>query len=144
MLVNWVLIVGGALCVLAEVVMGGFAGFDLVLIGSAVAAGGFVGLIAGGPVAGCVAAAVLSLAYIALGRRWVQAHLKIRHVATNADAVIGQRALVMQRIADHHPGQVKVKDEIWRAAPAHGAAGPFEPGSVVTVEGVDGVTLLVR
>ena len=130
MLVNWVLIIGGALCVLAEVVMGGFAGFDLVLIGSAVAAGGFVGLIAGSPVVGFVAAAALSLAYIALGRRWVQARLKIRHVATNADAVIGQRALVMQRIADHHPGQ--------------GATGPFEPGAVVTVEGVDGVTLLVR
>ncbi len=144
MLVNWVLIIGGALCVLAEVVMGGFAGFDLVLIGSAVAAGGFAGLIAGSPVIGSVAAAVLSLTYIALGRRWVQARLKIRHVATNADAVIGQRALVMQRIADHHPGQVKVKDEVWRAAPAHGAAGPFEPGAVVTVESVDGVTLLVR
>ena len=144
MLVNWVLIIGGALCVLAEVLMGGFAGFDLVLIGSAVAAGGFVGLIAGSPVVGFVAAAVLSLAYIALGRRWVQARLKIRHVATNADAVIGQRALVMQRIADHHPGQVKVKDEVWRAAPAHDATGPFEPGAVVTVEGVDGVTLLVR
>src|SRR2546427_9215519 len=141
MLVNWVLIIGGALCVLAEVVMGGFAGFDLVLIGSAVAAGGFVGLIAGSPVVGFVAAAVLSLAYIALGRRWVQARLKIRHVATNADAVIGQRALVMQRIADHHPGQGTVKDELWRAAPAQDATGPFEPGADETRQRAAGVTL---
>src|SRR2546426_12337461 len=97
MLVNWVLIIGGALCVLAEVVMGGFAGFDLVLIGSAVAAGGFVGLIAGSPGVGVVAAAGLSLAYIALRRRWVQARLKNKHRATNAHAVIRQRALVLQR-----------------------------------------------
>jgi membrane protein implicated in regulation of membrane protease activity len=58
--------------------------------------------------------------------------------------VVGQRALVVQRIAEHGPGQVRVRDEVWRAAPAPGAAGPFEPGAEVTVEGVDGVTLRVR
>lgn len=144
MLMNWVLIIAGALCVLAEVAMGGFAGFDLVLIGSAVAAGGVVGLIAGDPVVGLIVAAALSLAYIALGRRWVRAHLQHGTVASNADAVVGQRALVVQRLAEHQPGQVRVRDEVWRAAPARGAAGPFEPGAVVTVEEVDGVTLLVR
>ncbi len=144
MLMNWVLIIAGALCVLAEVAMGGFAGFDLVLIGSAVAAGGVVGLIAGDPVIGLIVAAALSLAYIALGRRWVRAHLQHGTVASNADAVVGQRALVVQRLAEHQPGQVRVRDEVWRAAPARGAAGPFEPGAVVTVEEVDGVTLLVR
>lgn len=144
MLANWVLIIAGALCVLAEVAMGGFAGFDLVLIGSAVAGGGVVGLIAGDPVVGLIVAAALSLAYIALGRRWVRAHLQHGTVASNADAVVGQRALVVQRLAEHQPGQVRVRDEVWRAAPARGAAGPFEPGAVVTVEEVDGVTLLVR
>jgi membrane protein implicated in regulation of membrane protease activity len=144
MLMNWVLIIAGALCILAEVAMGGFAGFDLVLIGSAVAAGGVVGLIAGDPVVGLIVAAALSLAYIALGRRWVRAHLQHGTVASNADAVVGQRALVVQRLAEHQPGQVRVRDEVWRAAPARGAAGPFEPGAVVTVEEVDGVTLLVR
>src|SRR5437879_12465069 len=98
MLVNWVLIIGGALCVLAEVVMGGFAGFDLVLIGSAVAAGGLVGLIAGSPVAGFVAAAGLSVVYIALGRRWVQARLKIRQVVTNAGEGTSAGAPRTQRI----------------------------------------------
>jgi len=144
MLVNWLLVVGGAVCVLLEVVMGGFAGFDLVLIGSTVAIGGLAGLLAGSPTTGIVVAAILSLGYIALGRRWVRAHLRVKSVATNADAVVGQRALVTQRVAEHHPGHVKVKDEVWRAAPAHGAAGPFDPGAVVIVDGVDGVTLLVR
>src|SRR5688572_12933060 len=41
---NWVLIVSGALLVLVEVAFGGFAGFDLVLIGSAFLIGGGAGL----------------------------------------------------------------------------------------------------
>ena len=144
MLLNWLLVIVGALCVLAEVAMGGFAGFDLVLIGSAVAAGGVTGLIAGNTAVGLIVSVALSLLYIALGRRWVRDRLRHTSVASNADAVVGQRALVVQRVAEHGPGQVRVRDEVWRAAPAPGAAGPFEPGAEVTVEGVDGVTLRVR
>jgi membrane protein implicated in regulation of membrane protease activity len=51
--------------------------------------------------------------------------------------------LVTQKVAEHEPGQVKVRDEVWRAVPA-GGTGPFEPGAVVTVAAVDGVTLQVR
>jgi membrane protein implicated in regulation of membrane protease activity len=144
MLVNWFLIIVGALCVLVEVAMGGFAGFDLVLIGSAVAAGGVIGLISGNPAVGLIVSVALSLLYIALGRRWVRDRLRHTTVASNADAMVGQRALVVQRVAEHIAGQVRVRDEVWRAAPAPGAAGPFEPGAEVTVEGVDGVTLRVR
>ena len=144
MLLNWLLIIVGALCVLLEVAMGGFAGFDLVLVGSAVALGGLIGLIVGSPVVGLMVAAALSLLYIALGRRWVRAHLQHKTVASNADALVGQSAMVLQRIAEHAAGQVKVRDEVWRAAPARGVAGPFETGAVVVVEEVDGVTLLVR
>jgi len=89
-------------------------------------------------------AAALSLLYIALGRRWVRSHLLHKTVASNADALVGQSALVLSRIAEHQPGQVKVRDEVWRAAPASGATGPFEAGSVVVVDDVEGVTLLVR
>jgi membrane protein implicated in regulation of membrane protease activity len=39
---------------------------------------------------------------------------------------------------------VRVRDEVWRASPAPGVSGPIEEGSTVTVQGVDGVTLLVR
>jgi membrane protein implicated in regulation of membrane protease activity len=77
-------------------------------------------------------------------RRWLRARLRHTTVASNADAVVGQRALVVQRVAEHAAGQVRVRDEVWRAAPAPGASGPFEPGAEVTVEGVDGVTLRVR
>jgi len=144
MSLNWLLIIVGALCVLTEVAMGGFAGFDLVLVGSAVALGGFIGLMVGNPIIGTAVAAALSLLYIALGRRWVRSHLLHKTVASNADALVGQSALVLTRVAEHQPGQVKVRDEVWRAAPARGAAGPFEAGTVVVVDDVEGVTLLVR
>ncbi len=141
---NWLLLLGGVLLILIEVALGGFAGFDLVLIGSAFVLGGALGLVLGNPTVGFVVASVLCVLYIAIGRRWVRARIRGRHTASNVDALVGKQGLVTLRVAEHQPGQVKVKDETWRAVPAPGVAGPFEPGSVITVTGVDGVTLEVR
>jgi len=141
---NWVLIIAGALFILVEVAFGGFAGFDLVLIGSAFVLGGGIGLLAHNTMVGLTVAIALCVGYIALGRRWVRARLASRHVPSNADALLGARGMVTVRVAEHAPGQVKVRDEVWRAVPAPGVSGPFEAGVVVTVEGVDGVTLRVR
>ena len=58
---NWVLIIVGALMVLVEVALGGFAGFDLVLIGSAFVLGGGLGLALGNPIIGLIVASVLCL-----------------------------------------------------------------------------------
>jgi len=141
---SWVLLVMGAVLVLVEVAFGGFAGFDLVLIGSAFVVGGGTGLWTHNPALGLLVSSALCVGYIALGRRWVRVHLRSRTVPSNADALLGARGLVTVRVAEHAPGQVKVRDEVWRAVPAAGASGPFEEGAVVTVEGVDGVTLSVR
>jgi membrane protein implicated in regulation of membrane protease activity len=141
---NWVLILAGAVLVLVEVALGGFAGFDLVLIGSSFVLGGILGLIVGSPVTGLVAASLLCIAYIVVGRRWVRARLKRPGLHTNTDALIGQRALVTKAISAHEPGQVRLRDEVWRARPTAGEAGALAAGSEVIVEGVDGVTLLVR
>lgn len=141
---NGVLVVVGALMVLIEVILGGFTGFDLVLIGSSLMLGGVIGFLLHNAPAGFIAASLLALGYIAIGRRWVRARLRRPKVATNVDAVVGQRALVIRKVASHEPGQVRVRDEVWRARPAAAGAGPFEIGAEVTIEGVEGVTLLVR
>jgi membrane protein implicated in regulation of membrane protease activity len=141
---NWLLVVGGALLILVEVAFGGFAGFDLVLIGSAFLLGGGIGFLAHNAVVGLVVASAGCVGYIALGRRWVRARLASKHVPSNADALLGMRGMVTVRVEEHVPGQVKVRDEVWRAVPAPGVSGPFEAGAVVTVDGVDGVTLRVR
>ena len=141
---NWVLIVAGALLVLVEVALGGFAGFDLVLIGSAFVIGGAVGLVLHSPGLGFIVAAVLCLVYIAAGRRIVRARIHTHPVPSNADALIGLKGVVTQRIAQHAPGQIRVRDETWRAALAADAGAALESGSEVTVTAVDGVTLQVR
>ena len=141
---NWLLLLAGAFLILLEVALGGFAGFDLVLIGSAFVVGGVAGMVLGNPVIGFVVASALCVVYVAVGRRWVRARIKVRGVSSNIDALVGQQGLVTQRVAEHAPGQIKVKDETWRAIPAPGMTGPFEPGAVVTVTGVEGVTLQVR
>jgi len=141
---NWALLLVGAVLILVEVALGGFAGFDLVLIGSALALGGGIGLLLSNPTAGLLIASVLCVVYIAVGRRWVRSRVQARHVPSNTDALIGQRGVVIQRLAEHEPGQIKVRDEIWRAVPVPGVHGPFEAGAVVTVASVDGVTLQVR
>jgi membrane protein implicated in regulation of membrane protease activity len=139
---NWTLLLGGALLVLVEVALGGFAGFDLVLIGSALVIGGGLGLWLDNPAVGFGVASVLAIAYIAFGRRWVRARMRVHHQPSGPDALIGMEAMVVEAVEVHHPGQVRVRDEVWRAVPASG--GPFVPGTLVRVEGVDGVTLRVR
>ena len=142
---NWVLLAVGALMILLEVSLGGFAGFDLVLIGTAFVLGGGIGLLVGNVATGFIVASLLCIAYIVVGRRWVQARLHARTgTSSNVDALLGQKAVVTERLSEHAPGQVRVRDEVWRARPAAGASGAYEPGAVVTVEGVDGVTLQVR
>jgi membrane protein implicated in regulation of membrane protease activity len=141
---SWILVILGSVLILIEIALGGFAGFDLVLVGSALVIGGALGLGLGNTLVGFVSAAVLAITYVLVGRRWVRDRMRTRSVPSNVDALIGAEALVMQRVARHDPGQVRVKDEIWRAVPAPDTAGPFEPGSVVHVESVDGVTLRVR
>lgn len=140
---NWVLIIGGGLLILLEVALGGFAGFDLVLIGSSLLLGGGLGLAFQSTPVGFVVASVLCLAYVVVGRRWVRARVRARHVPSNMDAILGERGMVTVRVGDHEPGQVRVRDEVWRAIPAPGS-GPFEAGTVVTVQSVDGVTLQVK
>ena len=141
---NWVLIVAGALLVFVEVAFGGFAGFDLVLIGSAFVVGGALGLVFHSASLGFIVASVLCVGYIVVGRRWVRARLAVKQATSNVDALLGRQGLVLQRIAPHAPGQVRVNDEVWRAETAPDAPGPFEPGTLVTVSSVSGVTLQVR
>jgi membrane protein implicated in regulation of membrane protease activity len=141
---SWLLVFAGAVLVLVEVLLGGFAGFDLVLIGSAFVLGGVVGLITKSPGLAYMTAALLGIAYIAVGRRLVRERLAVSHAhPSNVDAVLGQQGVVQQRVGAHEPGLVKIGSEVWRALPVQGS-GPFEPGALITVAGVDGVTLQIR
>jgi membrane protein implicated in regulation of membrane protease activity len=60
---------------------------------------------------------------------------------TGAAALIGQRAVVLERVdADH--GQVKIGGEVWTARP-YDESEVFEPGTRVDVMKIEGATALV-
>ena len=143
-IVNWLLIIGGGLLMIVEMLLGAATGFDLMLIGGCLAAGGGAGLILGSTQVGLFTSGALALVYFLLFRRWLRARLTAKEQPSNVDAVIGHTGVVTVRVTALAAGQVKVADETWRAVLAPGAPGAREPGETVTVESVSGVTLTVR
>ena len=141
---NWVLVIGGFVCVIIELALGALTGFDLALVGASLAAGGAVGLLFGSANVGLLSAAGLALVYLVLFRRWLKAKLTVKEHASNADAVMGKSGVVTKRIAVREPGMVKLGDEVWRAELANVEDPARETGAIVTVQAVEGVTLKVR
>ncbi len=141
--INWLLVIGGILCVIVELAMGALTGFDLALIGGSLALGGVIGLIVGSEKMGLLSAGVLCFVYFAVFRSWLKSKLQVKHQVSNVDAVVGKSGTVTRKIGPHEAGTVKVGSEEWRAElVADGAA--KDPGSMVIVVAVEGVTLKVR
>ncbi|HUE56561.1 MAG TPA: NfeD family protein [Candidatus Udaeobacter sp.] len=142
--VNWLLVIGGIIFVIIELVLGALTGFDLALVGASLAAGGIIGLLAGSANVGLLGAAGLALVYFAVLRSWLKSKLTVRDQPSNVDAVIGKAGVVTKRIASRDPGLVKVGAEEWRAELATGDETAREVGATITVSSVEGVTLKVR
>ena len=142
--VNWLLVIGGIVCVTVELALGAATGFDLALIGGSLAIGGAVGFFAGSGKAGLLAAGGLSLVYLGLFRSWLRSKLTVQHRPTNVDAVVGKIGVVTKRIAPSEPGMVKLGSELWRAELAATDGTARDTGVMVKVESVEGVTLKVR
>ena len=63
-------------------------------------------------------------------------------IRTGTAALVGSRALVVERIAFPHPGAVKINGEVWTAR-AYGEDEVIEPGTIVDVIEIRGATALV-
>ena len=142
--VNWLLVIGGIICVIIELALGALTGFDLALLGASLAVGGGIGLLAGSAKIGLLAAGVFALLYLAVFRSWLKKKLTVKDQASNVDAVVGKTGVVTKRIAQHEAGMVKVGAEVWRAELAGAEDAVRDLGTTVKVEAVDGVTLKVR
>lgn len=142
--VNYLLMALGGTMIIAELLLGAITGFDLALLGGAIAAGGAVGLYFDSVRAGLLSAGTLSLIYLVFLRKWIRLKLTSPGRPPLVQEVIGRTALVTVRITPHQAGQVKLGDEIWRATLPAGSEGLREPGATVTVDSVDGVTLIVK
>jgi len=127
----------------------------LLAVGEVLTLGIVVGLIALGAVGGAVAALAgggiaiqvvvflaVSVALLGLVRPIARAHLRPpRSIRTGTAALVGARALVLERV-DMHGGRVKIGGEVWSAR-AYDEAQVIEPGSTVEVFEIQGATALV-
>jgi len=142
--VNWLLVIGGIICVIIELALGALTGLDLALVGGSLTVGGAIGLLTGSANVGLLAAAVLALIYFVVFRSWLKSKLTVRDQASNVDAVLGKSGVVTKRIAPRDAGLVKIGAEEWRAELAQGDETAREVGATITVISVEGVTFKVR
>jgi membrane protein implicated in regulation of membrane protease activity len=142
--VNWLLLIMGIVFVIVELLLGALTGFDLLLTGSCLAAGGIIGLLAQSERVGLISAAVLALLYFAFFRSWLRSKLHVKEQPSNVDAVVGKTGVVTKRIAPPEAGLVKIGSEEWRAELAQSGSAAREIGAEITVVSVEGVTLKVR
>ena len=84
--VNWLLVIGGMVCVIIELALGALTGFDLALQGASLAVGGGIGLLVGSGEIGLLAAGVLALLYLAAFRSWLKTKLTVKDQASNGEA----------------------------------------------------------
>ena len=131
-------LIAGIVLVAAEVLSGDFV---LLMLGTgalAAAASAAMGL----PVWGGVAVfAMISVALVTVARPVLKRRLHVEHVPTNAEALLGNTALVISTV-DAQGGKVKLRGELWSAR-AFDQAQVLEPGREVTVMNISGATVIV-
>jgi len=136
---SYLLVIAGIIAIIIELLLGAATGFDLLIIGIICIISGVLGIVFHSFLfaLGCVI--FLSFLYIFIGRKYVKNSLAIDTKKTNIDSIIGKRGVVVKKIQIHHPGQVKVEGETWRAE----ADKNIDVHTEVMIQSVTGITLKV-
>ena len=103
-----IFVIVGLLFVLLELIIGVETGLDLVFIGSAFIIGGVATWPFHSWVWTVIITGIICVAYVVLGRRYVQRWTMVRKAKTNIDAIIGRQGIVVKNIAKNVDGLVKV------------------------------------
>ena len=86
---------------------------------------------------------VASALSLIITRPLIKKKILLRPTATNADALIGERGVVIEDIDNlENVGGVKIGGKVWSAKSADG--GRIEKDSIVTVLQIEGVKLIVE
>ena len=86
---------------------------------------------------------IVSVATLLLTRPLAKKYINSKTMATNADRVIGSKAVVKERIDElAGTGAVLADGKMWSARTTDGAVA--EPGEIVTVQEIRGVKLIVE
>lgn len=89
-----------------------------------------------------VAFLIVSLVLLLFTRKIAIEKLKVGHVKTNVDSLVGKKAIVTKDIHEFEFGEVKIEGKYWTAKSEDGL--PKESGNTVEVVGVSGVKLIVK
>lgn len=137
----WLIFIGlGLLFALLELLAGVDTSLDLVFIGSAFIIGGLVTWAFKIWPATVIVTALICVAYVFVGRRYIHRRIAVKLEKTNIDAVIGSTGIVIESIARNGRGRVGIGNEKWRAM----AGEDIPEGTEIMVTGVTGATLTVE
>jgi membrane protein implicated in regulation of membrane protease activity len=131
-------LIAGFALIAAEVLSSDFV---LIMLGiGALAAAGFAAL--GAPVwLGVAVFAGTSVVLTTLARPALKRRLHTDHVPTNAEALVGDKAIVVSTV-DAHGGKIKLRGELWSAR-TFVETEVLEPGQAVRVMTISGATAVV-
>lgn len=139
MSISLVLLIIGAMFIVAEVIIGIDTGFDLLLIGSCVLVGGILGYYTNDYVA-AAAAGGLSVAYIVLGRKFVKNKVQAFTHTSNVDSLLNKVITLKSWDSAAKTGSANINGEDWRVV----SDSPLSEGQSVVVTNIDGVSLVVK
>lgn len=134
----WLLV--GIALMIAEVVSGDFV---LIMLGAGALFGAGAEVLTGNAFVDVAVFALASVGMLVLVRPALQRRfLAGPNIRTNADALIGTRAVVLSTV-DYDTGRVKIGGDVWSARSLSEAHEPIEPGTAVTVVEISGATAVV-
>jgi membrane protein implicated in regulation of membrane protease activity len=131
-------LIGGFALIAAEMLSGDFF---LLMVGVGGLAGAGAEWIFGNTLVSCAVFAVVSIGLVTFARPWLKRRLHGELVQTNADALIGRKAVAVSAV-DGHSGQVRLDGDVWSAR-AFDHRQAISPGDSVTVVEIAGATAVV-
>jgi membrane protein implicated in regulation of membrane protease activity len=132
-------LIGGIALIAAEILSGDFF-LLMVGVGALAAAGSEWAF--GNTIVSSAVFALVSIGLVTFARPWLKRRMHGELVHTNADALIGRRAVTVSAV-DGSGGQVRLDGDVWsaRAFDDNQAIAPGTPVTVVEIAGATAVVL---
>jgi len=131
-------LIGGIALISAEVLSGDFF---LLMVGVGALCAAVTDFISGNTIIATVVFAGVSIGLVTFARPWLKRRMHGDLIHTNADALIGRKAVAVSAI-DHNGGQVKLDGDVWSAR-AFDDKKEISPGDEVTIVEIAGATAVV-
>jgi membrane protein implicated in regulation of membrane protease activity len=132
----WLL--GGIALIAAEILSGDFF---LLMVGVGALAGAGSEWIFDNTLVSCAVFALVSIGLVTFARPWLKRRMHGELVHTNADALIGRKAVAVS-LVNAQGGQVRLDGDVWSAR-AFDDRHAIAPGDSVTVVEISGATAVV-